>query len=106
MIEWTGDDLSQLATIANATTLAILDLGSEQPGAWVRAADVYERAGVTSASGSGQLGGFGLTTRSRFRRSNPPYERQWGPGGEGGEAYYRVSSELADVWRGLRESAI
>jgi hypothetical protein len=101
VVEWTAEDLATLGSIANPTTLAILDLCAAEPDEWVRAADVYEHAGVTMPSGTGQLGGFGLTVRSRFNRSNPPYERKWGADGQ---AHYRLRPELATVWLTMRES--
>ena len=80
-VPWTEQELAELAKIANATTLAIMDLCSLSSGTWIAAGDAYQRAGVTTASGTGQLGGFGLTVRAKFKRSNPPYERQWSAGG-------------------------
>ncbi len=99
-IPWTEEDLLTLSSIANTTTVAILDLCSATPNQWVRAADVYEHAGVAMASGTGQLGGFGLTIRSRFGRKNTPYERKWGADGQ---AHYCVSPELAAQWVVVRE---
>jgi hypothetical protein len=101
VVAWEAEDLAILARVGNATTLAILDLCTERPEEWVPTSDVYERAGVTSASGTGQLGGFGLTVRSRFSRSNAPFEREWGVGGAP-MLYYRLTAELAETWAGIR----
>jgi len=102
-IPWTPEDLALLLDIANATTLAIVDLCAAAPGRWIPASDVYARAGVSTASGTGQLGGFGLTVRSRFKRSNPPYERKWSADGTN-QACYRLAPELAAAWGALRGS--
>jgi hypothetical protein len=101
---WDVGNLAELAGIANATTLAIMDLCSESPDTWIPASAVYERAGVSPASGTGQLGGFGLTVRSRFKRSNPPYEREWSADGLN-QACYRLGAELSSLWLQLRASA-
>jgi hypothetical protein len=104
-IPWTQDELASLARVANATTLAIVDLCAMSPDTWIAASDAYERAGVTTASGTGQLGGFGITVRSRFGRINPPYERQWAAGGTN-QAYYRMGADLAAAWLQIRGSEI
>jgi len=104
-VPWTEQDLADLAKIANATTLAIMDLCSLSSGTWIAAGDAYQRAGVTTASGTGQLGGFGLTVRAKFKRSNPPYERQWLAGGTN-QAYYRMGPELGSVWREIRGESL
>lgn len=104
-IPWSEEDLGVLAEAANATTLAIVDLCALSPDTWIAASDVYQRAGVTTASGTGQLGGFGLTVRSKFKRINPPYERQWSAGGTN-QAYYRMGQELGAAWRQIRGEKI
>jgi hypothetical protein len=104
-IPWTRGELANLAELANATTLAIVDLCALSPDTWIAASNVYERAGVTTARGSGQLGGFGLTVRSRFGRINPPYDRQWAAG-DTYEAYYRMGADLAAAWLQIRGSDI
>jgi hypothetical protein len=100
-VPWTPEDLAQLAPLANATTAAILDLCAEQPDTWIGVSGAYARAGVNTASGSGQLGGFGLTVRAKFGRRNPPYQREWAQGGVN-QAYYRMDADLAAAWRNLR----
>jgi hypothetical protein len=104
-IAWTQDKLASLAEVANATTLAIVDLCALSPDSWIAASEAYERAGVTTASGTGQLGGFGITVRSRFGRINPPYDRQWAAGGTN-QAYYRMGADLAAAWLQIRGSDI
>lgn len=104
-IPWTRDELASLVGIANATTLAIVDLCALTPDTWIPASDAYERAGVATASGTGQLGGFGLTVRSRFGRINPPYDRQWAAGGTN-QAYYRMGADLSAAWLQLRGGEI
>ncbi len=100
-IPWSEEDLLELASVANATPLAIVDLCALSPDTWIGANDVYARAGVTTASGTGQLGGFGLTVKSRFKRSNPPFERAWSPDGTN-QAAYRMGPELSAAWLQLR----
>ena len=100
-IPWSEEDLAELANVANATPLAIVDLCALSPDTWIGANDVYARAGVTTASGTGQLGGFGLTVKSRFKRSNPPFERAWSPDGTN-QAAYRMGPELSAAWLQLR----
>jgi hypothetical protein len=100
-ISWSEQDLAELIGVANATTLAIVDLSALSPDTWISASDVYSRAGVTVPSGTGQLGGFGLTVRTRFKRSNPPFEREWGTDGTN-QACYRMGPELSTIWRQLR----
>jgi hypothetical protein len=104
-IPWTQDELASLAEVANATTLAIVDLCALSPETWIAASDVYERAGVTTARGSAQLGGFGISVRSRFGRINPPYDRQWAAG-DTYEAYYKMGADLAAAWLQIRGSEI
>jgi hypothetical protein len=104
-VPWTEADLAQLADVANATTLAIVDLCSLSPDTWIGANDVYARAGVTPASGTGQLGGFGLTVRSRFKRINPPYEREWSADGSN-QACYKMRPDLGSIWLQLRGEQI
>jgi hypothetical protein len=104
-IPWTQDELASLADVANATTLAIVDLCALSPDTWIAASEAYERAGVPTARGTAQLGGFGITVRSRFGRINPPNERQWAAGGTN-EAYYRMDADLAAAWRQIRGSEI
>jgi hypothetical protein len=44
--------VAELAKIANTTTLAIMGLCSLSSGTWIAAGDTYQRAGVTTASGT------------------------------------------------------
>jgi hypothetical protein len=104
-IEWTTGDLTELLPIANATTLAVMDLCALSPTLWIGANDAYARAGVITRSGMGQLGGFGGTVKARFKRSNPPYERQWSPDGTN-QACYRMDADLASTWLELRGEQI
>lgn len=104
-LDWNEEDLEELLAVANATTLAIMDLCALSPETWVPASQVYARAKVSVPSGTGQLGGFGLTVRARFKRSNPPYEREWSADGIN-QACYRMSAEQASVWRHVRGHAL
>lgn len=99
VLPWTESDLADLAEIANATMLAILDLCAAQPDTWIVSGEVWDHAGVTSKSGTGQLGGFGITVKNRFKRSNPPYDRRWG----GDSAEYRCRRTLRrSGWQSVR----
>lgn len=100
-LPWSEQDLEELAGIANATTIAILDLCALSPNTWIPASAVYAQADVSVASGTGQLGGAGLTARSRFKRRNPPYEREWSADGLN-QACYRTGAEQAQVWCQVR----
>jgi hypothetical protein len=104
-VPWSEEDLAELASVANDTTLAVVDLCALSPDTWIGASDAYARAGVEPPSGIGQLGGFGLTVKSRFKRSNPPYERAWSPDGTN-QAGYRMGPELADAWLRIRGGEI
>lgn len=82
-----------------------MDLCSLSPGKWIAAGDAYQRAGASTASGIGQLGGFRLTVKTKFKRSNPPYERQWSAGGTN-QAYYRMGPESSSAWREIRGESL
>jgi hypothetical protein len=82
-----------------------MDLCALSPGTWVGSSEAFQRAGVEPGSGRGQLGGFALTVRSRFKRSNAPYETQWAVG-RFHQSYYRLSPELASAWKELRGADI
>jgi hypothetical protein len=105
-VTWTAGDLATLAEgNVNPIALAIMDLCALSPGKWIPSSEVFERAGVAAGSGRGQLGGFGLTVRARFKRSNPPYDTEWAVDGTN-QSYYRFGTELAAAWRELRGSEI
>jgi len=104
-VPWTPTEMVALAEVANATTLAVIDLCALSPNKWIGSGEAYARAGVTVAKGTGQFGGFGLTVRARFRRSNPPYENLWAAGGLN-QNYYRLSPELAAAWMEIRGDGI
>lgn len=105
-VPWTPAEMAALADLAiNATALAVIDLCALSPDKWVGSGEAYARAGVTVARGTAQFGGFGLTVRARFKRSNPPYENLWAAGGLN-QSYYRLSSELAAAWREVRGDGI
>ncbi len=105
-VPWTATDVAALAEGANnAIALAIMDLCALTPGTWVPSSEAFQRAGVGASSARGQLGGFGLTVRARFKRANPPYDSQWAAGGTN-QSYYRLSPGLAQVWREIRGDEI
>jgi hypothetical protein len=103
-VPWSREDLSVLASLPFEVPHAVLDLCSAAPGTWIGSTDAYERAGVIQKSGMGRLAGFGFSVRSRFGRSNPPWETSWNVGG-GNQQYYRVASEWGEL-RSEQEGAL
>lgn len=101
-VEWTTEDLTKAAAVlTNATALAALDVCAERPGQWVPFEDVTARSGREPAQARGDTGGFTLSIRKHFQRSNWPYEALWAAGGKP-QIYYRLSPELAGTWTQIR----
>lgn len=100
VIEWTREDLERLARHANPTTRGILDLGSAQPGTWIALWDVSETTGRSKQSAKADMSGLGRRVHSRYGRSNLPFEHQWAAGGRPC-VYYRVTPEVAEMWRDI-----
>lgn len=84
--------------MSNLTIKTTLDLCSEDPGEWIPADAVQGVTGREPAQQRGDYGGFGVTLRTRFKRSNPPFQVQWAAGGTG-QQYYRVDTETAEAWK-------
>lgn len=98
-VEWTSDDLARLvAEVENVTIRAALDVCSDHPGEWIPAESVREATGREPAQQRGDYGGFGVTLRTRFRRSNPPFDAQWAAGGPD-QMYYKLDPEMAQMWK-------
>jgi hypothetical protein len=98
-VEWTLDDFRRLtAEVDNVTIRATLDLCAEHPGEWVPSEAVQQVTGREPAKHRGDYGGFGITVRSRFDRSNPPFQIKWAAGGSN-QQYYTVDLETAEMWR-------
>jgi hypothetical protein len=98
---WNEDDLRLLHSLPFEVPHAVLDVCSEAPEGWVGSGSAYARAGVEQRSGMGKLAGFGYSVRSRFGRSNPPWDLNWAAGGES-QQYYRVSCATAECWQAIR----
>jgi hypothetical protein len=98
-LEWAAEDYARLAAeVPNVTILATLDLCSERPGEWVPSDEVRTRTGRETMKHRGDYGGFGVTLRSKFKRSNQPFTMQWAVGGTN-QQYYKVTHEQAAMWR-------
>lgn len=100
--EWTVADLRTLGTMGvSQTILVTMDLCAQHPGTWVGGDRVIAVTGRDVNAHRGDYGGFAITLRRRFDRSNPPYAMQYGAG-DIYQQYYRLDADLAEVWRGLR----
>lgn len=103
VIDWTAEDLRLLATeVHNVTIRATMDLCAATPDTWIAASTIRSATGKEPASQRGDFGGFGITLKSRFKRSNPPYDDQWAAG-ETNEVSYKLSREIAELWRAAME---
>lgn len=101
-VPWTEDDLQRLIDLkVSQTILTTMDLCSMKPGVWVGGDEVQQVTGRAPNEHRGDYGGFGITLIRRFLRSNQPYEMNYGVGGSYIQ-YYRLSPELAEIWRRLR----
>jgi hypothetical protein len=96
-VEWSVDDFRILIGLGFPVPIAVLNACAEQPGRWVSSTTIFQRAGVTRQSGSGQLAGFGYSVRTRFARCNHPWQTKWRAGGENVN-YYRIDSTTAEKW--------
>lgn len=99
---WDLDDLARLANTATSPTiLATMDLCAATPGEWIGGDQVMERTGREKNAHRGDYGGFSITLRRRFDRSNTPYEMNYAVG-DIPQQYYRLSPEIAQLWQQLR----
>lgn len=94
---WTVEDFTKLLELGFPVPLEIMNACAEQPGSWIPSTKVFERAGVEPPSGRGKVAGFGYSVRTTFSRRNPPWEAQWGVGGES-MSFYRLDATAADDW--------
>jgi hypothetical protein len=102
VVEWTSDDLRRLRLdVANQTVHATLDLCAERPNEWVPSSAIQQVTRRDPGQHRGDYGGFGITLRQRFARSNAPFETKWAAGGTS-EQYYRASPEVAEMWLATR----
>jgi hypothetical protein len=99
---WILEDLARLASTATSPTiLATMDLCAAIPGEWIGGDQVMDRTGREKNAHRGDYGGFAITLRRRFNRSNAPYEMNYAVG-DTSQQYYRLSPEVAQAWRQLR----
>jgi hypothetical protein len=104
-VEWTAEDYARLAAeVPNVTILATLDLCSTKPGEWIPSEEVQARTGRAQNQHRGDYGGFGVTLRTKFKRSNQPFAMQWAAGGTN-QQYYKVTPEQADLWSATTNQA-
>jgi hypothetical protein len=97
-VPWTDDDYRELAEVTtNPTALAALELCSQAPATWVALRDIEARAGRTPPQARGDLAFLTKFVKSRFLRSNWPFQVQWAAGGPG-QAYYSMTAEQAEMW--------
>jgi hypothetical protein len=95
---WTADELVRLRNeVENQTIHTTLDQCSAHPETWIASSAIQLATGREPNQHRGDFGGFGITVRQRFARSNPPFETKWGAGGTS-EQYYRVSPGVAQMW--------
>lgn len=95
---WTSDDFARLRNeVENLTIHTTLDQCSAQPDTWIPSSAIQGSTGREPTQHRGDFGGFGVTVRQRFGRSNAPFETKWGAGGTS-EQYYRVSADVAQMW--------
>ena len=102
--EWTEDDFRSVIAQGAACPLALLDLCSQAPGTWVTSTDIYAHAGVSAASGAGQIASFSRSVRSRFGRDNQPWEMELPAKGARRNAY-KMDEATASHWLAARASA-
>lgn len=102
-VTWTSDDLARLAQMANATTLAALDMTSEEADAFVSLTDLIARAGRTRPQAKGELAGLTMIVKRRFGRSNWPFQVSWAVGGDP-QAFYSMTAQTAELWVTVRDA--
>jgi hypothetical protein len=102
VVEWTQADYSRLAeVVTNATVLAALDLCATDPDTWIGLRDVESRADRTWHQARADLSGLTRMIKSRFERSNWPFEAQWEAEGPD-QIYYSMTPEQAAMWKATR----
>lgn len=96
VMPWTADDLERLVEVANLATVTALRLCAEAAGEWVSYEDVITSAALTTEQARGQFAGLTMTVKSKFHRSNRPFETRWG---HGGTASYQFTPDVLAAWR-------
>ncbi len=110
--EWDAVDLSRLACTdspAIQNVGAILDLLSATPEEWFSTEQLSEETGVSKASLKGSLSALTRHLRAHYGDPAWPFYCSWGPsiGIIDGfpQTHYRVTSDVAQVWRQVRADA-
>ena len=102
IVEWTQDDLALLNCAgASETILATMDLCSQRPGDFVGGDEIRAVTGRPQGGQSGDFGGFGITLKHKFSRSNAPFSVKYGHGATA-QQYYSVDESIAEMWRQVR----
>jgi hypothetical protein len=105
-VPWTADDFARLRTeVENLTIHTTLHQCSAQPETWIPSSAIQGATGREPNQHRGDFGGFGITVRQRFGRSNAPFDTKWGAGGTS-EQYYRVSADVAQMWSETLPAAV
>ena len=101
-LAWTQDDLALLNCAgASETILATMDLCSQRPGDFVGGDEIRAVTGRPQGGQSGDFGGFGITLKHKFSRSNAAFSVKYGHGATA-QQYYSVDESIAEMWRQVR----
>lgn len=107
-VEWTREDLKTLSSSGvSETILVTMDECSRRPGEYVGGDEIQAITGRAAPQHRGDFGGFSITLKHRFGRSNPPFSMNYAAG-DAYQQYYSVTPELATIWvelRGLVQTA-
>lgn len=106
-VAWSHEDLARLAatkTPGITTISSILDrLVAAGPEVWVSTEELAAHVGVDRNHIRGALSALTRHIKKHYGRKNWPFTFKWGPHlGKDGQAYYTVSSEVADLWTAVR----
>ena len=85
-----------------------MDECSRRAGEYVGGDEIQAITGRAAPQHRGDFGGFSITLKHRFGRSNPPFSMNYAAG-DIYQQYYSLTPELAAIWtevRGLAEPSI
>jgi hypothetical protein len=106
-VEWTRDDLQMLSSSGvSETILVTMDECSRRAGEYVGGDEIQAITGRAAPQHRGDFGGFGITLKHRFGRSNAPFSVNYAAG-DTYQQYYSVTPEIAAIWtefRGLAQA--
>lgn len=101
-VEWTREDLHMLSSSGvSETILATMDECSRRAGEYVGGDEIQAITGRAAPQHRGDFGGFGITLKHRFGRSNAPFSVNYAAG-DTYQQYYSVTPEIAAIWTELR----